>query len=472
MRSPDVLIALAISCLLVLFRSAVFVFYEQAHFDSDQAVVGLMARDIVTFSGFPLFFYGQQYLLGIESWVAAPFLLLLGTTVFALKLPLLLVNMLIAALLVVTLIKEAGLTTPAAAAASLFVALPFPIAASRMLEASGGQLEPFVWVLVLWLLRHRAFWFGVTLGIGVLNREFTVYAPVALAIIAASQRRLFNRDVLRRALFAAAGAAVVFTLVQLLIPFSTNYFPAVRQPDVSLPGLPAIASRIVPLATDNLAVVFGLRRDGLANFNIRSALDTGHPWLVVVLGIAAAVIVGRMSFAKIGPAQRSSFAIYLSLVGLQAVVAPLVLTESGGMLIRYTLLSAFLVVGLAALYLRRETNVAWRAALLGLLFVWGAASASDHVRLAHEYGTRRPANVFRELALHLEQHGHRYGWADYWTAYHVTFLSDTRVVLTPSDVVRIDRYRQLVEANRDSAIRIQRDPCDGGTRLRQWYICK
>ena len=116
-------------------------------------------------------------------------------------------------------------------------------------------------------------------------------------------------------------------------------------------------------------------------------------------------------------------------------------------MIRYTLLSAFLVVGLAALYLRRETNVAWRAALLGLLFVWGAASASDHVRLAHEYGTRRPANVFRELALHLEQHGHRYGWADYWTAYHVTFLSDTRVVLTPSDVVRIDRYRQLVEAN-------------------------
>ena len=181
--------------------------------------------------------------------MAAPFLLLLGASVFALKLPLLLVNMLIAALLVVTLIKEAGLTTAAAVAASLFVALPFPIAASRMLEASGGQLEPLVWVLVLWLLRHRAFWFGVTLGIGVLNREFTIYAPVALAIITASQRRLFNRDVLRRALVAAAGAALVFTLVQLLIPFSTNYFPAVRQPDVSLPACrrwPRASSRSRP----------------------------------------------------------------------------------------------------------------------------------------------------------------------------------------------------------------------------------
>lgn len=40
-------------------------------FDSDQAVLVMMAQDLVAGRGFPWFFYGQGYLLGLEAWYLA-----------------------------------------------------------------------------------------------------------------------------------------------------------------------------------------------------------------------------------------------------------------------------------------------------------------------------------------------------------------------------------------------------------------
>jgi hypothetical protein len=151
---------------------------------------------------------------------------------------------------------------------------------------------------------------------------------------------------------------------------------------------------------------------------------------------------------------------------------PLLIRESGGMLIRYALLVLFLPVGAAVYYLRRETRRSFRVTFVALVVLWAGAAAVDHVRLLHEYVTRPPANTFRELAIHLESQRHRYGWADYWTAYHLTYLTDRRVVLAPYDLVRIPRDRDLVEQHRDVAVRIQPEPCAVGTRLRQWYICR
>jgi hypothetical protein len=37
---------MAIAVLVIVVRSAIFVFWEQAEFDSDQAVVGLMAKHL------------------------------------------------------------------------------------------------------------------------------------------------------------------------------------------------------------------------------------------------------------------------------------------------------------------------------------------------------------------------------------------------------------------------------------------
>ena len=94
---------------LVILRSAVFVFWPAAHFDSDQAVTGLMAKHLAELRAFPIFWYGQTYMLGVEAWAAAPLMALAGASVTALKLPLLAMNIVIALLLFRGLTRDAGL---------------------------------------------------------------------------------------------------------------------------------------------------------------------------------------------------------------------------------------------------------------------------------------------------------------------------------------------------------------------------
>ena len=83
--------AVGIAVALVILRSAVPLVTERS-LDSDQAVVGLMAKHASEFRTFPLFFYGQNYMLGVQAWLAAPFFWVGGPTAVMLRLPLLLIN--------------------------------------------------------------------------------------------------------------------------------------------------------------------------------------------------------------------------------------------------------------------------------------------------------------------------------------------------------------------------------------------
>ena len=62
---------LAIVVALVVLRALVYLLFEQVAFDSDQAINGLMAKHLSQGRAFPLFFYGQTYMLAVEAWVAA-----------------------------------------------------------------------------------------------------------------------------------------------------------------------------------------------------------------------------------------------------------------------------------------------------------------------------------------------------------------------------------------------------------------
>ena len=92
---------LAAVAAVVLVRSLVLVCWPQAHFDSDQAVTGLMAKHLAEGRAFPVFMYGQSYILAVQAWMAAPMFLLLGVSVAALKVPLLVINIAVAVLLIV-----------------------------------------------------------------------------------------------------------------------------------------------------------------------------------------------------------------------------------------------------------------------------------------------------------------------------------------------------------------------------------
>jgi len=72
-------IILAILLLIAMGRSAVFVIAPESYFDADQAVFGLMAKHLAELRAFPLFMYGQSYILGVDAWMAAPLFALFGT---------------------------------------------------------------------------------------------------------------------------------------------------------------------------------------------------------------------------------------------------------------------------------------------------------------------------------------------------------------------------------------------------------
>ena len=198
----------ACAAALVLLRSAIFVFLDSV-FDSDQAVVGLMAKHLSEGRALPVFKYGQDYQLAVEAWLAAPLFWLFGPSLLALKLPVLLMNIALAMLLIALLERELGMR-PALAllVASLFILTP-PGTALLFLETSGGQLQPLLAALLLWMTRRRPVTFGVILAFGFLQRMFTAYALSALVVIELLDRSLLSWHGLRQKL----KTAVAFTAV-------------------------------------------------------------------------------------------------------------------------------------------------------------------------------------------------------------------------------------------------------------------
>ena len=212
------LAAILIATLLVVFRAYVFIAWEQSHFDADQAIVGLMAKHLLEGRAFPLYFYGQQYLLGIEPLLVAPAFALGGISVATLKIPLLIANIVVAAGLILALERWAGVRPLAGLVAALFFILPPPGTASRLVQANGCNIEPFLYVLALWWLRDRPLGLGLVAGVGMLNREFTAYGVAALALTELARGRLVSLDGLRRWTITVVAILSVMQLVNALVP--------------------------------------------------------------------------------------------------------------------------------------------------------------------------------------------------------------------------------------------------------------
>ena len=478
---------------IVVARSAVFVFATGSHFDSDQAVTGLMAKHLSELRAFPVFWYGQTYMLGVEAWLAAPVMALLGATVTALKLPLLAINVAVTLLLYRSFVGETGLTPAQAAFATLFFALVPPITSAHYLTANGGNVEPCLYVLLLWSLRRRGFLFGLVLGIGFLNREFTIYGVLALLALEAARRTLWTREALGRYALALTTAAGVWIAVLLLRHYSSAAGPGTSTADLAstlaannvqqvLERLcvnpRAIASGIRQLFTVHWPEIFGLAPQPLTDFGIESTVHQGAAgarWLLLVvfglpvLGLLASRAPRVASPASTGAGRRSDldFCAYLIVVAALSVAGYLV-GRCGAIdffTMRYELLSPLGAAGVAGAYLRAERPRPlvglWTAAAAAIF----ALSALAHGRLIAEYVRRPPVPLKADLIRALESRGIRYAYADYWTAYYVTFMTRERIIVASDAIVKVRTDNRLVDAHRGEAIRISRRPCPGGEQL-------
>lgn len=477
--------------LVVIARSAVFVFWPQSHFDADQAVTGLMAKHLSELRAFPVFWYGQSYMLAVEAWLAAPVMLVLGPTVTALKLPLLAINIAIVLLLFRALRRDVRLRPAHAAFATLFFALAAPITTAHLLTANGGNVEPLLYVLLLWFARRHGLWLGLILGIGFLNREFTIYGAVALVLLAAMERQLFTRAAVVRFGTMAAVATGVWAMAQAAKQFSSAAGPGTSVADLyqqmASNNLAELARRIcfdpralahggMALLTDHFPQLFGTYVQPVVDFGVETRAWQGMRGASLLLAVLALVPVLRIPIAFRRDAEPSRFAFcgYLLIVSALSVFGYLA-GRCGDVefyTMRYELLSLIGGVALAGWYLAAEPSRALRRAWMALATLVLAVSAVAHGRILAEYLTHPPVAAKQELTAALEARHIRYGYADFWTAYYVTFMSRERVILAANDAVRIRTYNRIVDQHPD-AVRVSRVACRGGEHVTPaFWLCR
>jgi len=483
-------IVLAVAILLILIRSAVFVFWPESDFDSDQAVYGLMAKHISEGRAFPLFMYGQNYMLAVEAWLAAPVFLIAGVSVAALKFPILLMNVAIALLLLRIFWREVGLNPWLALVAALFFVFPAPGTSALLVEAAGANIEPFLCVVLLWLTRNRPNWGGVILGIGFLNREFTIYGLAALLVLEAIHGVLFTREGLLRRARMFRTAAEVWLVATWLKQFSPVQGPGTSITDLSTgtshDNLRELVARIcidprtmiVGLwngITVHLSRLFGMVVERLSDYSMDSTVGQGLPGGRLLLAAIALIALARIA-TRIGRDRqwRPEYdpCAYLVLVGLFSFSANAILRCGAIDVLRYDLLSIVGATGLAAWYLRAETSRTVAAIWIGLVVVWTLASGAAHARLLAEYLLHPPVGAKRLVIRQLEMQHIRYAYSDYWLAYYISFITKERIIIASDAMTRVAEYQKIVDAHRNEAIRISRTPCaDGHEVIRRVYFC-
>jgi hypothetical protein len=483
---------LAIAAALIVIRSFVWIFFEQPGFDSDQAVVGLMAKHLADGRAFPLFYYGQHYMLAVEPWLAAPFFKMFGASVATLKFPLLCLNILTAGLLLWLLVTKAGLKPLEALLTSIFFIVPPPLVSARLVEPQGSNIEPLLYVLVLWLLRRRPIAFGLFAGFAFLHREFAAYAIAAILLLDVVTGRAFRRERLRDYAMSWGMFALVALVVSLLKTKADLLGPGTAG-TLNLGGLDAqvanwgglvcwnpaeLGANLRWLRYENLGMMFNYRPD-LLGPDDWTPTPAGHSWMAVALALMMAVaIVEIIRRRKNIKPENLELGVYLMVVAIEAAVAYAVLGcyVRDFSLIRYTLLTLYFPIGLLILFLSAKPPEWSRRLVLAIVVVWGMSSMLDSSRFLAAYLHRPPSSPARELVNYLESQGVRYGRGTYWIAYQLDFLSQERLKIASLEKVRVAEYQKIVDEHGAQAVHIRAGrgwlahPCEVGVPFRLWCL--
>jgi len=481
---------MALAVVLVLARSFPAIYYEGFYFDSDQAIVGLMARHLSRLQTLPLFYYSLNYILGVQAWIIAPFFALGRSSVGLARVPLLLLNIVVALWLLRLFTDRLRLRPVTAFVAALPFLVPTPSISAYLLQFAGASIEPFVYVIALWALRKRPFAFGLLLGVAYLHREFAIFTVPAMLLVEWRMPGFWSMDTARRAGWALAGFALVWLIVDDL-KLREQGEGLIGQAQ-SLKGqmcatVPGVVSRAQALVTEAVPIVYGGYRLPIASFQINSQLDVGYAVVGLLVFAALAMMLirvaldvwrtrtralGEGSTREIG-ARHPGLAGYLAWVGLFTACAyPLScnVTLHSPPLLRYLLLTLLLPIGLFAAFAQRERSRALCTAATAVFVLWGAANLWDNTRVVVEALRNPPGSEHRALVDYLIDQRIRYARAIYWDAYVVDFLSGERVIAASVDTIRIPAYQKLVDEHAAAAVSLERLPCEGARRIASWCI--
>ena len=422
--------------------------------DSDEAVVGLMARHALH-GELTVFFWGQVYGGSQEALLAVPFVAVFGSTLFAIRIVPLALQAIACVLLWRVGRRLFGDTAGIACGLVFWLWPPYQIVHGTPAYGFYGANVFYVALLLLLALRVvddpaplRIALFGLVFGLA--YWETAQVIPVALPVVAWMFWR--RRDALRTAWIGVAAAAIG-AMPWIVWNLTHHGSSILTRSDWSSykNGLRLFASPLLPM-------LLGLRAPLAATTLLPKVL-----YWVVYAGLLAACAVGAWR------ARRTR----ASLVYLAAFCFPFIWAISH----RVTILTShpvyLLVLGpVAALLLGQLGTTLPRVALL-LLACTAVAIVTFHRMertLTAPNDQHWPPGTPRSL-VPLEQTLARFhvrrAYADYWIAYRLSFDTRERVIATPAQwlrwgvrrgrvtpvpsTVRYAPYQREVERARDHA---------------------
>ncbi len=481
---------LAVASALVVVRTLPYVIWGTLAFDADQAVVGLMSKHIAEFRALPVYQYALPYVVMVSAYVTAPFMWLFGPTIFALKLPLLLMNVGVGLLVIIAIVR-AGLRPAVAVASSLPVLLTSAVVNASLMDALGMTVEPLLFVIVLWYARRSPVLFGVTAALGFHVREFVAYGVAAIVAVDVLDGDAFSAAGRRRWVLCALAALGTTAAIS-----GVARYASIRGPDTwlvqelegnlsTLGGAFCFAPRqawrnIQELVLSYLGILLGAVPRPLADAAVQTRVWQGLPGAWAVFGgwmlVIVALIVTRVKTLWTRRHQDVvQLGLFLALVGFQSIFV-YTISRCGPLsliTVRYALMGVFLPTGLALLAWAVDPPRAIRTGLVAAFVALAGLNGWTHLRLWQEQVAGAPVPNRVQLVEALEAQGIRYARSDYWTAYYVDFLSQERVIVGADTLSRVDVYERALAQHATEVVRLSTEPCgDTPPIVAGYYVCR
>lgn len=483
----------------------VFVFWDVIPFNSDEAVVALMARHILLGER-PIFFYGQAYMGSLDAFLVAAGFLLFGQQVWVIRL---VQGILYLAFLLVTMWigKEAFGDLRAGILAALLLAIPTVNVTLYTTVSLGGYGEALLIgglavLLALKIMKHRlspgsekpplaalSFW-GALVGFGLwANGLSLVYsAPAAVYLLWGIWKH--NRRWLP-AFFLTSGAGFFLGSLPWWIYLAGN---GPQQLILELFGTAIAVERMPWLARTGAHLVNFLLLGVSAIFGFRPPWNV--QWLALPLlpfvlifwmgvlwfftrGLRRSGVDNLSGGQKTSPGSGQFYVETVLLAGICAaflagfLFTPFGADPSG----RYFLPLALPLTLIAARMILHIARKPWLVAALTVLVIgyqaWGTLQCAQTFPPGLTTQFHEPTIIDHradgELIAFLREQGETRGYTNYWVAYPLAFQSSEELIFIPRLPYHVDLrytprddryapYTQIVAESQHTAFITMRSP--------------
>jgi len=442
-------------------------------FNSDEAVVALMARHILQGEK-PLFFYGQAYMGSLDAWLVAIGFWLFGQSVWVIRM----IQGTLYLALMLTTYKLGTLALGSSRigiAALWFLAIPNVIVTLYTTVSLGGygeglligslnlivgfqianrlhnkdNIEPWRWLL--WgLLTGLGLWvFGISL---IFSASMGVYLLINLWKINPQINRFFSCRKTWKAVFSAGLGALIGAAPWWWFAIQNGFYVLINELGGSAVSVEKGSWFLRSLKHLGSLILFG----STAAFGMRPSWEIR--WLAMpLLPVALAFWIGVLIFIVIrlkpGNPNREGAAVLggsMLILSLGFIMTSFGVDPSGRYFVPLVIPLALFAGEMLVVLERRIGRWAW--GLLGIIVIfhcWGTWQSANRYPpgITTQFDTVAQVDVryLDDLIHFLNEQGETFGYTNYWVSYPLAFISEEKMIYIP----RLPYHEDLGYSPRD-----------------------